>query len=523
MEFAPSNQPMGHTSRVWPLLVKGFAATGAAVMLGSMGIGTANAAQTTTRQNFLSEAPQGPYALDDDTHMAPVGAEAQALRTRFLFAQLLNAQLPSPTLEEWNEYELARLADEAYLITNAQTERAEKAAKQQEDERAQAKSAEEAKQKAQEEAKQKAQDEAVEQAKKQAYEQAQAEAKAAAEAEAKAAQEKAAAEAAKQQEEAKRQEASDKQNDALKTDASPATDQAASSPESGSGSSNAQVSSTPTPVNTTEIANAKAQEKLQQISACMSVHLHNKNEEARKQAEEQREKDQQLEDERIAAPLNEGWASGLNDVLDVDALSVDVEAQKAKEERANQDPVEQAKQEVDEALKVCTAEVNTAMRLGQQYSATSSARGGSSPHSTTWALIRKLYARGDRSHVSRPHGNGGDSGRNAYALGNCTWYAYERRKELGMPVGSFFGNGEQWANSASKLGYSVSSKPTYGAIAVFGRGDFGASTQYGHVAIVEKVNADGSIIISEMNVTGYDQVSTREFTASEASKITYIH
>lgn len=53
----------------------------------------------------------------------------------------------------------------------------------------------------------------------------------------------------------------------------------------------------------------------------------------------------------------------------------------------------------------------------------------------------------------------GDSG-NAYPWGQCTWWAYVRRHQLGLPVGSYFGNGQAWAASAARLGYSVSHQPT---------------------------------------------------------------
>ncbi len=51
----------------------------------------------------------------------------------------------------------------------------------------------------------------------------------------------------------------------------------------------------------------------------------------------------------------------------------------------------------------------------------------------------------------------------------------------------------------------------------------GADSYYGHVAIVEGVNADGSIKISESNVKGLGVISDRTFTAQEASQLTYIH
>ena len=81
----------------------------------------------------------------------------------------------------------------------------------------------------------------------------------------------------------------------------------------------------------------------------------------------------------------------------------------------------------------------------------------------------------------------GDVG-NRYAANNCTWWAYERRHQLGLPVGSFFGNGAQWAASAAAMGYWVDNTPRMiGDIMVFQGGQAGSSWGYGHVAIVEEI------------------------------------
>ena len=90
----------------------------------------------------------------------------------------------------------------------------------------------------------------------------------------------------------------------------------------------------------------------------------------------------------------------------------------------------------------------------------------------------------------------GDSG-NAYPYSQCTWWAYLRRHQLGLPAGSYFGDGADWAESARRLGYWVDRTPRQGDIMVFRRGQNGASPVHGHVAIVEKVNKDGSVSTSE--------------------------
>lgn len=120
--------------------------------------------------------------------------------------------------------------------------------------------------------------------------------------------------------------------------------------------------------------------------------------------------------------------------------------------------------------------------------------------------------------VSSPAATG-DSG-NMYPWGQCTWWAYVRRHQLGLPVGSYFGNGGVWAASAARLGYTVTHGPTVGAIIVFQPGQAGADLTYGHVAIVEQVHADGSITISESNVQGLGVISNR--TLADANQYTYI-
>lgn len=114
----------------------------------------------------------------------------------------------------------------------------------------------------------------------------------------------------------------------------------------------------------------------------------------------------------------------------------------------------------------------------------------------------------------------GDTG-NAYPWGQCTWWAYVRRHQLGLPVGSYFGNGHAWAHSAAMLGYPVDNKPQTGDIIVFQPGQAGASAAYGHVAIVEQVHDNDSITISESNAQGLGVISSR--VIANAGQYTYIH
>lgn len=106
---------------------------------------------------------------------------------------------------------------------------------------------------------------------------------------------------------------------------------------------------------------------------------------------------------------------------------------------------------------------------------------------------------------------------NAYAWGNCTWYVYNRRPD----IGSFWGNASSWAASARAAGYLVDQNPTVGAIAQW-NAYAGGSYGWGHVGVVESVNGDGTVTISDMNYAGaLGRVTTRTVPASSVSN--YIH
>lgn len=113
----------------------------------------------------------------------------------------------------------------------------------------------------------------------------------------------------------------------------------------------------------------------------------------------------------------------------------------------------------------------------------------------------------------------GDSG-NSYVAGQCTWYAYNRRKQMGIGTPSFLGNGGQWYINASRYGLRVDHSPQVGAALSFPPGVAGADGYYGHVAVVEAVNGN-TVQISEMNVKGEYIVSYR--TLFNASQYWYVH
>lgn len=92
---------------------------------------------------------------------------------------------------------------------------------------------------------------------------------------------------------------------------------------------------------------------------------------------------------------------------------------------------------------------------------------------------------------------------NHYALGNCTWYVYNRMKQFGKTIYPYMGNANQWVYNYSQTpGASLVDTPQVGDIATFNDGVYGSSPIYGHVGFVEAVLEDGSFVMSEMNVQG---------------------
>ena len=91
---------------------------------------------------------------------------------------------------------------------------------------------------------------------------------------------------------------------------------------------------------------------------------------------------------------------------------------------------------------------------------------------------------------------------NAYALGNCTWYVYNRFAQIGIGIYPYLGNANQWVDSGQAQGYEISTTPKPGSAVVFMNGVAGASPIYGHVGFCEYVNSDGSFLMSEMNFGG---------------------
>ncbi len=94
-------------------------------------------------------------------------------------------------------------------------------------------------------------------------------------------------------------------------------------------------------------------------------------------------------------------------------------------------------------------------------------------------------------------------GGNGYDFGYCTYYAASK-----IAVPNNWGNANTWDNYAAASGWTVSTMPRVGAI---GQTDSG---YLGHVAVVEAVSADGTMMkYSDMNgLAGWGRVGSSDWT-----------
>lgn len=100
-----------------------------------------------------------------------------------------------------------------------------------------------------------------------------------------------------------------------------------------------------------------------------------------------------------------------------------------------------------------------------------------------------------------------------YGAGQCTQWAWYNRQDLP----SNLGNANTWAARAAAMGYTVNRTPAAGAIFQTSSG------WYGHVGYVESVNADGSIVITEMNYGVNYRVIRSTIPAASVGNFNYIH
>lgn len=191
----------------------------------------------------------------------------------------------------------------------------------------------------------------------------------------------------------------------------------------------------------------------------------------------------------------------------LDKTSSDVDKAKAALDEATSKE-KAKKQEVDKIEKEYNKIVENAKRESSQYYAsTSYVSGGTISGSVPNGF--KLSKAIDTSGYSSA----------TYPWGQCTWYVYGRAAQFGISFDPYMGNGGDWR---FKSGYTVNNKPEIGDAVSFAPGQAGGAAYYGHVAFVEDVRPDGSILISESNVQGLGVVSYRVFDSASASQFSYV-
>lgn len=110
---------------------------------------------------------------------------------------------------------------------------------------------------------------------------------------------------------------------------------------------------------------------------------------------------------------------------------------------------------------------------------------------------------------------------NPMVRGQCTWYAWYWRAVNGNPLpgSGYLGNAKYWAARAAARGFRVDHTPSVGAVFQTTAG------YYGHVGIVIGINADGSLLVREMNLDnrGIGTLTEGVIPASSVSGFNYIH
>jgi surface antigen len=111
-----------------------------------------------------------------------------------------------------------------------------------------------------------------------------------------------------------------------------------------------------------------------------------------------------------------------------------------------------------------------------------------------------------------------------YAYKQCTWWVYNRAKEFGIHFSTSMGNGGEWQNN---LAYEITTTPKLHSAVSFRPGQivggqWQADPTYGHVAFVESIHPDGSILISQSGIGFSTLYNYQVLTASEAAQLHYV-
>jgi surface antigen len=111
---------------------------------------------------------------------------------------------------------------------------------------------------------------------------------------------------------------------------------------------------------------------------------------------------------------------------------------------------------------------------------------------------------------------------NPFDNDQCTWWAWERRHQIGEDLPSTaWGDAKNWTNMAIASGYPTGTVPTVGAVVVCQPTACGGAFASGHVAFVEKVFSPTSFQVSEQNWVAACFIDTR--TVSTDTGVSFIY
>jgi surface antigen len=122
---------------------------------------------------------------------------------------------------------------------------------------------------------------------------------------------------------------------------------------------------------------------------------------------------------------------------------------------------------------------------------------------TATAVTQDGYDPGAQGYAGLPPAPPGSDagGLGHFFYGQCTYWANMRYHSMTGVWVTWLGNANQWVSGAANNGWIVSATPKAGSIIVLQAGVQGAGW-YGHVAVVEKVKSDGSVVTSNWNWGG---------------------
>lgn len=201
------------------------------------------------------------------------------------------------------------------------------------------------------------------------------------------------------------------------------------------------------------------------------------------------------------------------DNLNSDKAKLEEAIKQKEEEKRIQEEQEAQRKALEEANKRAEQEATAKRMAHQNQDFNANARGLAFYSGNSYVTNTDQVKDSDFDVPSTQATQTGYAGNN-YALGQCTWYVYNRIAQTGHHIDSYLGNAADWVNSAKSLGYQVTDKPVAGAAVVFQPGVEGASS-YGHVGFVEHVYSDNSFLISEMNVGGVFLMAWRHLSPGQ--------